>query len=137
MRRRDHEITAFGNLQVEIIGTAVVIALRPLLPVAGQLALVDHRVDQAVIVDVLPDDETIGKFGRLALLLEMFLLVDLRVGDQRLLTEGDSRHGKQQDDIQNGEHQRFHGFPLLDKGSVAQCMSPKVCSGSRTTTCIT
>jgi hypothetical protein len=42
-----------------------------------------------------------------------------------LLAEGDSRHDKQQDDIQNGEHQRFHGFPLLDKGSVAQCMSSK------------
>lgn len=133
LRRRDHEITAFGNLQVEIIGAAVIIALRPLLPVAGQLALVDHRVDQAVIVDVLPGDESVGKLGRLALLLEMFLLVDLGIGNQRLLAEGDSRHDQQQNDIQNGEQQRFHGFPLSDKGS--QYMSPKVGSGFWATTC--
>ncbi|MGO8147907.1 hypothetical protein AB9F42_34330, partial [Rhizobium leguminosarum] len=45
-----------------------------------------------------------------------------------------SRHDKQQDDIQNGEHQLFHGFPLWVKAPNA--CRPKLCSGFGTTTCI-
>jgi hypothetical protein len=120
LRRRDHEVAAFGHLQIEIVGAAVVVALRPLLAVTGELTLVDDRIDQPVIVDVLTDDVSVREFRLGALLLKMLLLVDFRVGDQRLLGKGRNGDHEESDKVQ-GDQERFHGFLFWsDKDAIGQ-----------------
>jgi hypothetical protein len=80
------------------------------------LTLVDDGVYQPVIVNILTNKEAITEGCFRALLLEMLLFVDLRVGDQRLLCDGGDRHDQQQNNVQEYGQQRLHGFPLMDKG---------------------
>ncbi|ACM35113.1 conserved hypothetical protein [Allorhizobium ampelinum S4] len=107
----DHQIAAFLDLHIEIIGAAFGIAVGAALAIAGQRAFVDDRIDNAIIVDIQPGDVVVIELSCLADLTEMILLVDFRVTDQLLLRQGDrGRQGQQQ--AQEQAKKQFHGMNL-------------------------
>lgn len=121
---RYHEITAFLDLQVEIIGAALVIAADSLFAVAAQIAVIGNRINDAVIVDVETGDELLAELHALALLAEKVLLVNLGIAEQLLLCTGERRQQHKCNQMNDHEGKSPHQHVPLVQSSVDKAADP-------------